>query len=376
MRFPVKYLMLLIICLLQGATSQDTTRSTLYIPTNLDDALDRLMLLLPDSTKSTLRADPDSTLISQHFGIGLWMRNNWGLWSGSRLAKSLDSLGLHHPDDMSGFILETFWYRLHDKPVPFGKTLHEHLLRTLIWHTGLAFRDSLCPIDRTEITSTGFLDRSDSSSLRVIYFGRCASNHLWCYEPNKPPWTPRDSLLQDIAAFETTQSNRRTQYRLSHPIIRTLENLLDKVCHSESKWPKKDDLDSLAALFASYTESTTWIPDSIMQCSFGKIADAAKADPFMLSILFRIAASQDHETFFGTFLTSCSAAAVFANPPVLIKLWRQLSSEERSNVLTTLAPWDNVGLIGKFRQFAKETANRQMRTVANEIANGLQAEAE
>jgi len=257
-----------------------------------------------------------------------------------------------------------------------SKTRHEHALRQLIWQTGLAFSESSCPIDRTQITSTGFIDKSDSSSLRVIYFGRCSNDHLWCSESDKPLRVPDDSIMEDIAAFEKTQSIRRTEYKLSHPIIGTLERLLQRMCESESKWPSKERLDTLAALLASYTESTTWIPDSIMQCSFGKIEDAAKVDPYFLGILFRIVASRDHEPHLGSFLASCSVAAVFANPTVLVELWPQFSSKERFEALTALAPWENVGLIDKFHSLAQETASPHIRSVANEIVNALQAEAE
>ena len=55
-------------------------------------------------------------MIEYHMGLGLWLRNNWGLWHESRLARYFDQLGIYHADDMSGLILETFWCKLHDQP--------------------------------------------------------------------------------------------------------------------------------------------------------------------------------------------------------------------------------------------------------------------
>jgi hypothetical protein len=50
--------------------------------------------------------------IKYHFGLGMWMRNNWGLWSGeSYLFKELEGKGLQPGDDMSGYILETYFIR-------------------------------------------------------------------------------------------------------------------------------------------------------------------------------------------------------------------------------------------------------------------------
>ena len=46
--------------------------------------------------------------ISVHFTLGMWMRNNWGLWGGSRLQAYLMDNGINHPDDMSDFILSCY----------------------------------------------------------------------------------------------------------------------------------------------------------------------------------------------------------------------------------------------------------------------------
>ena len=43
----------------------------------------------------------------------MWLRNNWGLWGGSRLLLYLFDRGLKHPDDMSAAILKFYWDYLH-----------------------------------------------------------------------------------------------------------------------------------------------------------------------------------------------------------------------------------------------------------------------
>jgi hypothetical protein len=45
----------------------------------------------------------------------MWIRNNWGLWKGSRLSEYFNNIGIYHPDDMSGIILDTFWCHLNGK---------------------------------------------------------------------------------------------------------------------------------------------------------------------------------------------------------------------------------------------------------------------
>ena len=52
-----------------------------------------------------------------HMSIGMWMRNNWGLSGGSRLAKWFNTKGIYHPDDMSSIILLSFWRHLNQKPI-------------------------------------------------------------------------------------------------------------------------------------------------------------------------------------------------------------------------------------------------------------------
>jgi hypothetical protein len=37
------------------------------------------------------------------------MRNNWGLWGGSRLQKYFTEKGVGHPDEMSSVILFFYW---------------------------------------------------------------------------------------------------------------------------------------------------------------------------------------------------------------------------------------------------------------------------
>lgn len=89
-----------------------------YIPRNLRESFTQLDRLLPDILKQRLRhPDPSYGLGAFHMGLGLWMRNNWGLWGGSRLQQYLTSLGVEHPDNMSGVILTTYSGYLNGKPL-------------------------------------------------------------------------------------------------------------------------------------------------------------------------------------------------------------------------------------------------------------------
>jgi len=68
---------------------------------------------IPDAVLQILNA-PDADNLkdedpaSFHHLTGRWMRNNWGLWdTESKLHKEFNAIGIFHPDDMSGIILET-----------------------------------------------------------------------------------------------------------------------------------------------------------------------------------------------------------------------------------------------------------------------------
>lgn len=82
------------------------------VPTTLEEAFDHLGKL--DGIEDFKTADPAEF----HHGLGRWIRNNWGFWTGKGpLFAWFVSLGITHPDDMSGIILESFHRKLHDKPL-------------------------------------------------------------------------------------------------------------------------------------------------------------------------------------------------------------------------------------------------------------------
>ncbi len=83
-------------------------------PTTLAEAHTALERMLSPGTLAEIDAMPsEKDMIQYHFSLGLNIRNGWGLWAGSPLAKHMQELGFVHPDDMSGVILNTFWCKRH-----------------------------------------------------------------------------------------------------------------------------------------------------------------------------------------------------------------------------------------------------------------------
>lgn len=84
----------------------------IYIPVDLDDAIKHLNNIIDEDGINYIK-NTQSDQTYGHFGIGRWVRNNWGLWTkDSKLYEWFNNLGLEHPDDMSGIILDAFRAKL------------------------------------------------------------------------------------------------------------------------------------------------------------------------------------------------------------------------------------------------------------------------
>lgn len=82
-----------------------------YIPKDLGECFAELDRLLPEIDRKEMQTLPKrDDMIRYHHGLGTWLRNNWGLWGGSRLQKYFTDKRITHPDNMSSVIL----YYYHD----------------------------------------------------------------------------------------------------------------------------------------------------------------------------------------------------------------------------------------------------------------------
>lgn len=81
--------------------------SDIPVPKTVDEAISTLEKILSDEDREYLL---ENGAISMHDSLGRWIRNEWGLWTGSELKDELMNLnkGLNHPDDMSNYIIEEF----------------------------------------------------------------------------------------------------------------------------------------------------------------------------------------------------------------------------------------------------------------------------
>lgn len=87
-----------------------------YIPKNLEECFVELDKLLPEIDKKEMQALKNrDEMIRYHMRLGMWMRNNWGLWGGSRLQKYFTDKGITHPDEMSSVVLYHYYDWLNGK---------------------------------------------------------------------------------------------------------------------------------------------------------------------------------------------------------------------------------------------------------------------
>ncbi len=101
-----------------GGGQDERPDRAVYVPKDLDECFVELKRLLKPAEIEEIRSSNEDDMILHHFGLGMWMRNNWGLWGGSRLAEWFSERGLMiHPDTMSGIILTSFWRHLNNKPI-------------------------------------------------------------------------------------------------------------------------------------------------------------------------------------------------------------------------------------------------------------------
>lgn len=102
-----------------SCSQKDCKYSNDYIPKDLDGAIDFLDCAIDDSTKIDFKNKSEMEAVASfHFGLGLQLRNKWNLWSEqNQLTDYFNSIGIEHPDDMTGIIFRSFHRHLNGRPI-------------------------------------------------------------------------------------------------------------------------------------------------------------------------------------------------------------------------------------------------------------------
>lgn len=126
----ISLVFLMVYQVLSAQNEKDTRRlkadtiDGIYIPKNLEDCFVQIDKMLNDSIKIEIKKKTeDDFSADSHFGLGKWVRNNWGLWAGSRLSKYFNKMDIYHPDDMSGIIVTSYYRKLTGKEIDLEKQI-------------------------------------------------------------------------------------------------------------------------------------------------------------------------------------------------------------------------------------------------------------
>ena len=109
-----------------------TKKELRYKPVNLEEAVLQLTKILSDTTQQKiLLMTEEEFLTGSHFGLGMWIRNNWIYWGKKQLSKYFESIGIFQADGMSGIILTCYYRQLHnqewevEKQIEFDQTYYK-----------------------------------------------------------------------------------------------------------------------------------------------------------------------------------------------------------------------------------------------------------
>ena len=167
----------------------DPAREDDYVPIDLDDSLTHLRCILDDDVVAEMYAGSEDDMVRYHHGLGTGLRNSWGLWGGSRLRDYFHSVGLEHPDDMSGVILDSFWRRLHGKPIRLKSQVRYY---QRYWEAHAEPPSLSCP-NGDVVTSTASIGEGEGSILfpyRVTNYAHCPGSGWYATDGPSDDWQP------------------------------------------------------------------------------------------------------------------------------------------------------------------------------------------
>lgn len=105
-------------------TSDSQSPTGVYIPFDLPGCFRELDNMLPINTRKQIQTSSEANLSVHHFGLGMWMRNNWMLWSSlSRLKQHFADMGIQNADSVSSLILSSYWRYLNGQSLDLPKQI-------------------------------------------------------------------------------------------------------------------------------------------------------------------------------------------------------------------------------------------------------------
>ena len=165
------------------------------VPRTLEESFVFLEKGLSAEDVETLRSTPEYDLGRYHFGVGIWMRNNWGLLEESPLARWFEQMGVYEPDDMSEMIVRSFWQRLNGLPLTVAEDAaavkrHAELSR--------APEPKPCGDGSRAMHLFGLVGWESGRDRYVHAFACDGDGTYWAWELDRGWYRPDDTLLDRI----------------------------------------------------------------------------------------------------------------------------------------------------------------------------------
>jgi hypothetical protein len=98
------------------AVSYSATATTGPVPKTVAEAIQTLEVMVPPAQRKSLMERSEAEALTEaHFGLGMYIRNNWFRSGKSDLPRLLGEAGAKSMDDMSALILSAYWRHLHGR---------------------------------------------------------------------------------------------------------------------------------------------------------------------------------------------------------------------------------------------------------------------
>lgn len=126
----MKNVLVIILILISFSTIAQKWTNVKGKPKDLKESFEYLDKMFDDTTKYTYMTLPSDVVSGKlySFGLGMWIRNNWGLWGNSDLKKFFIENGVTHPDFSSGIILSEYYNYLNHEPFEIKREVDSTLL--------------------------------------------------------------------------------------------------------------------------------------------------------------------------------------------------------------------------------------------------------
>lgn len=100
-----------------------------FVPLTIEGAVGYLLNSLSEEEIAFIKKEKDHSCI--HFGLGMQIRNDWGLWRNDTAIKldAVEKYGIAHGDDLSSLIFAWLWAKVKNEtfdPIVYCQNFHEH----------------------------------------------------------------------------------------------------------------------------------------------------------------------------------------------------------------------------------------------------------